>query len=189
MWRGCRRTAGTAGWVLHSTVLEVVDAVLNKVCFPVGNTFLQHELDRKVFFDLRGGEVVAVEVFDKGDIRGGQKSMTAVVLCCDYEGYVCAKGITVPALQRLYQAAKVDMSTSQTALQVREEAAVHDLQQAPVELSKLQEHIQSSADVWLEELYVRLVRRVAQNGRGIDPTKLSKSGWFEPAHLRSSRRC
>ena len=62
------------------------DAVLNKLCFPVGDTFLLHELDRKVFFDLRGGEVVAVEVFDKGDVRGGQKSMTAVILCCDYEG-------------------------------------------------------------------------------------------------------
>ena len=44
--------------------------------------------------------------------------------------------------------AKVDMSTGRTAMQVREEAAVHDLQQAPVELSKLQEHIQQSADVW-----------------------------------------
>ena len=47
---------------------------MNKVTFPVGDTFLLHELDRKVFFDLRGGEVVAVEVLDKGDVRGGQKS-------------------------------------------------------------------------------------------------------------------
>ena len=88
---------------------------MNKVTFPVGDTFLQHELDRKVFFDLRGGEVVAVEVFDKGDVRGGQKSMTAVILCCDYDGYVCCKGMTVPALQRLILAAKQDMSTGKSA--------------------------------------------------------------------------
>ena len=66
-----------AGWVPHRTIPEVEDAVMNKVTFPVGDTFLLHELDRKVFFDLRGGEVVAVEVFDKGDVRGGQKSMQA----------------------------------------------------------------------------------------------------------------
>ena len=40
---------------------EIEDAALNKIFYPVGNTFLEHEADRAIFFDLRGGEVVAVD--------------------------------------------------------------------------------------------------------------------------------
>ena len=57
-----------AGWVPHGTLPEIEDAALNKIFYPVGTTFLEHEADRAVFFDLRGGEVVAVDVFDKGGI-------------------------------------------------------------------------------------------------------------------------
>ena len=48
------------------------------------------EKDRAVFFDLRGGEVLAVDVFDAGDVRGGTKSPTVLVLCQDYAGPVPA---------------------------------------------------------------------------------------------------
>ena len=163
---------------------------MNKIFYPVGTTFLEHEADRAIFYDLRGGEVVAVDVFDKGDTRGGVKSITVILLCCDYQGYICCKAMTGPAFHRLVLAAKLDMSTGKTATQVREEAAIHDLNQAPVQLSKLQAKIQASADEWLELNHDRLVRGVAQGGCGVAPELVSKSGWFErePAHLRTTQQ-
>lgn len=100
-----------------------------------------------------------MDVFDKGDTRGGVKSITVVLLCCDYMGYVCCKAMTGPAFHRLILAARLDMASGKTAvLQVREEAAIHDLNQALVQLSKLQAKIQASANEWLQLNYDRLVR-------------------------------
>ena len=59
-----------AGWVPDGTAPELKDAVVNKMIFPVGVRFLEHEGDRSIFRDLRGGEVTPVEVFDVGDVRG-----------------------------------------------------------------------------------------------------------------------
>ena len=127
-----------AGWVPAGTIPEVEDAVLNKdaVLFPVGDSFLLTEKDRAIFFDLRGGEVVAVEVFDAGDVRGGAKSPTVLVLSQDYAGRVCCKAMTGPAFQRLVLCARADMAAGASARQVREAAAIPGLDQKPVKLSK-----------------------------------------------------
>ena len=90
-----------AGWVPDGTAPELKDAVVNKMIFPVGVRFFEHEGDRSIFRDLRGGEVTPVEVFDVGDVRGSKKSKTVLVLAADYQGYVCCKAFTGPSFQRL----------------------------------------------------------------------------------------
>ena len=47
-----------AGWVPHGTIPEVEDAVLNKVTFPVGDTFLQHEDTRTLLlYNIKSSSV------------------------------------------------------------------------------------------------------------------------------------
>ena len=179
-----------AGWVPDGTAPELKDAVVNKMIFPVGVRFLEHEGDRSIFRDLRGGEVTPVEVFDVGDVRGSKKSKTVLVLAADYQGYVCCKALTGPSFQRLQLAANLEMQDGTSALAVREAAAISGLDQSPVALAPIQSHIQDAANAWMVEHYDRLVRPQPQGGCGMDATKVSLSGWFErePAHLRGEQR-
>ena len=108
--------------------------------------------------NLRGGEVTPVEVFDVGDVRGSNKSKTVICVVADYEGYATAKAFTGPAFQRLTLAAAYEMQDGQSATEVRESAAISGLDQSPVQLAKIQGHIQDAANAWMEEHMDRLVR-------------------------------